>query len=423
MGSGEVVRVRREKIAACMTCPLCHNLLKEATTISLCLHTFCRKCIYEKLSDEDFCSCPVCDINLGCIPEDKLRPDNNLQDIRAKIFPYKRRKVEAIEIASTISPPTKRKKRSLSSLVVSSPRVSVQGGVTARRTRAGARKSSATRGTSPANEETPKKDDDLTVACMDDSSSPETLNKIVQNKKQGSSTKFFNDQIRGEHAENNIEGQEGKVDLWNPLNTLVEAANRSKFSKPGSHETSYVQTNPTSFGGAAAFDKVKSEEFHGEKRSIPSAQGITKRKRIRHANKNRLSRSEEPSSLKLLLNVARRNWRDGPIWFSLVASRNQDGVEPLPQLSDAFLRVKDTNIPVSSIQKYLMMKLNLASEKEVQVMCHGQPVMPHLKLSSLLDLYRRALSTPKKVRTFVGDSAKDSVMVLSYSRKVTVPAS
>ncbi|KAI4364548.1 hypothetical protein MLD38_020622 [Melastoma candidum] len=34
-----VVKVRSSVVAACMTCPLCHKLLDEATTISLCLHT------------------------------------------------------------------------------------------------------------------------------------------------------------------------------------------------------------------------------------------------------------------------------------------------------------------------------------------------------------------------------------------------
>ena len=37
--AGQVVRVKREIFEACMTCPLCKKLLKEATTISLCLHT------------------------------------------------------------------------------------------------------------------------------------------------------------------------------------------------------------------------------------------------------------------------------------------------------------------------------------------------------------------------------------------------
>ncbi|CAN1160234.1 E3 ubiquitin protein ligase DRIP2, partial [Linum perenne] len=32
-------KVERKKLAACMTCPLCHNLFRRPTTISECLHT------------------------------------------------------------------------------------------------------------------------------------------------------------------------------------------------------------------------------------------------------------------------------------------------------------------------------------------------------------------------------------------------
>lgn len=34
-----LARVRREALAACMTCPLCRGLLRAATAITLCLHT------------------------------------------------------------------------------------------------------------------------------------------------------------------------------------------------------------------------------------------------------------------------------------------------------------------------------------------------------------------------------------------------
>lgn len=37
--AGQVVKVKRETVEACMLCPLCNKLLREATTISLCLHT------------------------------------------------------------------------------------------------------------------------------------------------------------------------------------------------------------------------------------------------------------------------------------------------------------------------------------------------------------------------------------------------
>lgn len=39
MGKNQEVRVRRDAIAACMTCPLCNKLVRDATTISECLHT------------------------------------------------------------------------------------------------------------------------------------------------------------------------------------------------------------------------------------------------------------------------------------------------------------------------------------------------------------------------------------------------
>ncbi|KAK1309767.1 E3 ubiquitin protein ligase DRIP2 [Acorus calamus] len=42
-----VVRVRRDALSACMTCPLCEKLLREATTISECLHT-CQIIVYKK---------------------------------------------------------------------------------------------------------------------------------------------------------------------------------------------------------------------------------------------------------------------------------------------------------------------------------------------------------------------------------------
>ncbi|KAM7252136.1 hypothetical protein ACFE04_024019 [Oxalis oulophora] len=84
----------------------------------------CRKCIYEKLSDEGVDSCPVCEIDLGCLNVEKLRPDHNLDDIRAKIFPYKRKKIETVP--EVMSPPAKRKEGSLSSLAVNAPKGSMQ---------------------------------------------------------------------------------------------------------------------------------------------------------------------------------------------------------------------------------------------------------------------------------------------------------
>lgn len=118
-----------------------------------------------------------------------FRPDHNLQDVRAKIFPYKRRKVQAPEVVPPISLPVRRKARSLSSLVVSTPRVSTQTGTTGRRSKSVARK--ALRGSTFSVEKPIKKEEKISGEDqLDSSSSPETLTKFTQNIRQVKS--FFN---------------------------------------------------------------------------------------------------------------------------------------------------------------------------------------------------------------------------------------
>lgn len=135
-GDGGVVRVKRSALVACLTCPLCRRLLRDAATITECLHTFCRKCISEEFINKEVCRCPTCNIDLGCAPEEKLRVDHSLLYVRSKIFPYKRRKVKDQEVISPITSPVKRKERSLSSLTGHGPRVSIQKCLTKRRTKA-----------------------------------------------------------------------------------------------------------------------------------------------------------------------------------------------------------------------------------------------------------------------------------------------
>ena len=104
------------------------------------------------------------------------RKDHNLQDIRAKIFPLKRRKVEAPEVTHTNSLPVKRKKRSLSSLVVNTPKVPIQTGLTGRRIKA------AIRGVFAVEEHNKKEDsaEDHPVS----SSSHDSQNKVTRNRRQ-----------------------------------------------------------------------------------------------------------------------------------------------------------------------------------------------------------------------------------------------
>lgn len=105
-----------------------------------------------------------------------------MQDVTAKIFPRKRMKVKAPEAVPPVTLPAKRKERSLSSLVVSTPRVSTQSGMTGKRSKSTARK--ASRGSSFTIEKPVKKEDDSMEDHREGSSSPETLNKFSQHMKQ-----------------------------------------------------------------------------------------------------------------------------------------------------------------------------------------------------------------------------------------------
>ncbi|KAK1313959.1 E3 ubiquitin protein ligase DRIP2 [Acorus calamus] len=418
--AGRVVRVKREVLSSCMTCPLCEKLLKDATTISKCLHTFCRKCIYDKLNDEDEPDCcPICKIDLGCAPLEKLRPDHSLQDIRAKIFPFRRREVKAPEVNPSIALPVRRKERSLSSLVVNTPRVSTQTSLTGRRTKSVARKAGPLRGAASVIEESNKNEEDNAEAHLESSSSPETLSKIAQNKRQNLYNGEPSNYTSNKDLENGEKSYHDKAELWKPLNCLVEAANRKapRFSS----QTPVVKGEQANGPDTEAYTpKTKAKEnannpkIQDDKNGIlPEASGMVKSKRFGISRK-RAARELTLSTQAMLDAGAKRERRVIPVWFTLVASADQEGA-PLPQIPSCFLRVKDGNLPISVVQKYIAKKLNIANEAEVEIMFKNQPLLPTLTIHSLIDTWLR--STPSQVSVTIGASAKDVVMVLVYTRK------
>ncbi|KAL6647591.1 hypothetical protein ACP70R_015028 [Stipagrostis hirtigluma subsp. patula] len=108
--AGGTAIVRRSSVAPGVTCGLCGGILRDATTVSECLHS--SKCIFQKLLDEDINCCPTCSTYLGCDPLEKLRADHGLQHIRSMIFPAKKRKFEEISslqpaLGSLLSPSPK----------------------------------------------------------------------------------------------------------------------------------------------------------------------------------------------------------------------------------------------------------------------------------------------------------------------------
>ncbi|WVY98377.1 hypothetical protein V8G54_030528 [Vigna mungo] len=464
-----LARVKRDAIAACMTCPLCNKFLKEATAISLCLHTLssefsqililssfsihgacsgfcvvhlglllvilkmgkfyavCRKCIYDKITDEELENCPVCNIDLGIVPLEKMRPDNSLQDLRNKIFPFNKRKQKAPVAMPSVLLPARRKERSLSSLVVSTPRVSsTQSTMTGRRTKP-TRKALGLQGSGFSVEKLIKKEEELLEDRQDSSCSPDTSNKSAKSVGQSLSPCKNSQSICNRGLQNGAETQEAKWDLWKTLNYLAEAASRSKSFKSNVQSSN---AKPESVKVNDSDNKVLKSKLEENKRKAkvedekistdhvsPDTAKPNKLRRVRPKKEPVFGESRISPQAVLDANDSNLLWNDS-IWFSLAASENQEGDAPLPQIPSSYVRIKDGSIPVSFIQKLLMKKLGLKSEDEVEIKCMGHPVLPSLQVQNLVELWLDTASTGHRIPATIGSSGKDFVMILTYGRKV-----
>ncbi|XP_009359897.2 protein LAX PANICLE 2-like [Pyrus x bretschneideri] len=105
------------------------------------------------------------------------------------------------------------------------------------------------------------------------------------------------------------------------------------------------------------------------------------------------------------------------IWFTLQASQNQAKEPFLPQIPKSYLRIKDGRMTVRLIKKYLVNKLRLESESEVEITCRGQELLPFLTLQHVRD----NIWSRRDALTLLPDSSTiDHVMVLHYARTTTI---
>ncbi|CAB1313218.1 unnamed protein product [Coregonus sp. 'balchen'] len=80
-----------------ITCYLCRGYLIKPTTVTECLHTFCKSCIIQHFEDSN--DCPKCGIQVHeTNPLEMLRLDNTLEEIIFKLVPGLREKEQQQEI-------------------------------------------------------------------------------------------------------------------------------------------------------------------------------------------------------------------------------------------------------------------------------------------------------------------------------------
>lgn len=93
-----ILKVSVGALNKCLICAHCQGYLIEAHTINECLHTFCKKCIFDALrTGNKHCPVITCRMDLGVNPYDKLIFDRNKQALVDKFFPHLNTKKVGIE--------------------------------------------------------------------------------------------------------------------------------------------------------------------------------------------------------------------------------------------------------------------------------------------------------------------------------------
>ncbi|XP_050943338.1 protein LAX PANICLE 2 isoform X3 [Cucumis melo] len=122
-----------------------------------------------------------------------------------------------------------------------------------------------------------------------------------------------------------------------------------------------------------------------------------------------------PSSDVRIINPPRRP--HSGIWFTLKALENQ-GKEPfLPQISKNYLRIKDEKMTVSLVMKYLVNKLHLDSESEIEIRCRGQELVPFWTMQYVRDRIWNNTSSNSLFTLLPQSSTTNHLMLLHYGRK------
>ncbi|KAI9194215.1 hypothetical protein LWI28_004041 [Acer negundo] len=352
--------------------------------------------------EDDLHSCPICNSDLGVAPLEKLRADNNLQDLRSRIFPSKQHNTSAPEAVPSVQLQPTRKERSQTPNVIALPRM------IGRRSK-------------------PVKDMEAQQASL---SSPRTFSELVQNKRRVKipfTAKTSEQQTPDKDTEVEIV-QYGKAGPWKPLNSPVEVARKSKSNKSNSQG---IVAKPvvTAARDNETLPKSRVEEGGNaskvcgkENVAVPAPSGSMKPRRYQIRQRKTAASEGLSVPAQAIVNTnSECDERSGPIWFSLVASKDQPGDAPLPQIPSSYLRIKDSSLPVSFVKKYIVNKLSLVSETEVEILLWGEPLPSTMPLHTIASWYAQTTPSKERIQTTVGSSAREFLMVLRYGRKAPPP--
>ncbi|XP_010556098.1 PREDICTED: uncharacterized protein LOC104825469 [Tarenaya hassleriana] len=111
------------------------------------------------------------------------------------------------------------------------------------------------------------------------------------------------------------------------------------------------------------------------------------------------------------------------IWFVLQASENQTREPFLPQIPKSYLRIKDGRMTVRLLMKYLVNKLRLEHESEVEIRCRGEQLEPVLTLQDVRDRIWRTSAreniSQQHITLLPNSPTSHHLMLLHYGRSLS----
>ncbi|XP_066357052.1 protein LAX PANICLE 2-like isoform X2 [Miscanthus floridulus] len=108
---------------------------------------------------------------------------------------------------------------------------------------------------------------------------------------------------------------------------------------------------------------------------------------------------------------------DAGTWFLLRAAQNQRMDPPLPQIPRSYLRVRDGRMTVRVVMRYLVNKLGLDDDSQLEITCRGQRLQPTMTLQQVRDtIWRPVPAEAAAVLPAPGSPSTNQIMTLHYGR-------
>ncbi|KAL1461542.1 hypothetical protein WDU94_013427 [Cyamophila willieti] len=86
LDKGDKKKIKVKTLNSILTCKICKGYLIDATTVTECLHTFCKSCLVQHLDEKN--TCPSCNIIIHqSHPLQYISFDRTMQDLVYKLVP------------------------------------------------------------------------------------------------------------------------------------------------------------------------------------------------------------------------------------------------------------------------------------------------------------------------------------------------